>query len=375
MENTIEEPKEFQVAQARSHQADEAAALGIDASKIKRTSVSDENDAFEGVSEELENLNGVVNAFHFDENDPKFWKIKDYTSAAYLPWRVPGEFVSGQSGNPNIQAPREAKLLVQSILRSSFTMCITAVPALLTEKDKHPQPYTLKEIQEEFSDFGFAGDSSLMTEEERKALQLEHHLEILKYRNGWEKPFAQNSSVPATLENLAQLETLGDGPRIKMVQVIDGFHRKISLHLSAKLFYREQGYLPCAFVFQSPDERLASVVQFNRARGSHQLDVMADLVVELKRRRWSDEKIQKQLGMEMEEIYRLQRTTGIASLFTDSEFNEDWELSMVADLKKDAETEHIDNSNVGQMKEMGRGATLDKMQSKEMAASTAAMMG
>ncbi len=366
-----EEIDKISAQKALKHQQEEAEALNIDVSKVKRASVEEENDAFSSVPEDLENLNGVTSAFHFNEEDDSIWKQESFISAAYMPWRIPSEFLAGQPANPNLQAPREAKLLVLSILRSSFTMSVTAMPYLLNAKHNHPKPYTLDEIQKEFHDFGFSGDSSLCSPEKKAEIQKEHWIEILKLRNGWGSFFSPNTPFSS---NYLEYEKIGPNARIFEVHVLDGFHRKLSLHLSPKLFYREKGYIPCSMVFQSPDQRIATTIQMNRARGSHQIDVMSDLVVELKRRRWTDEKIMKQLGMEKEEIYRLQRTTGLASLFEDEDFNDDWELAYVRDLKKDSETESIDNTVVGEMQEVGRVAVIDKKVSKEQAISTAKMM-
>jgi hypothetical protein len=56
---------------------------------------------------------------------------------------------------------------------------------------------------------------------------------------------------------------------------------------------------------------------------------MSEIVVELKRRRWSDEKIGKELGMDADEVLRLTQVSGIADLFADRDFSEAWECDTI----------------------------------------------
>jgi ParB-like chromosome segregation protein Spo0J len=105
-------------------------------------------------------------------------------------------------------------------------------------------------------------------------------------------------------------------------EVVDGFHR----HLVGK----EMGltHLPVVVVNQSStdrNDRIASTIRHNRARGKHRIDSMSDIVVELARRCWSDEKIAKELGMDADEVLRLKQVSGLAELFADEEFSEAWE--------------------------------------------------
>lgn len=105
-------------------------------------------------------------------------------------------------------------------------------------------------------------------------------------------------------------------------EVIDGFHR----HLVGKKM--GLSHLPVVVVNQSStdrNDRIASTIRHNRARGKHQISSMSDIVVELSRRCWNDEKIAKELGMDADEVLRLKQITGIASLFESEEFSESWE--------------------------------------------------
>lgn len=105
-------------------------------------------------------------------------------------------------------------------------------------------------------------------------------------------------------------------------QVIDGFHR----HLVGK----ELGlsHLPVVVVNESStgrNDRIASTIRHNRARGKHQIGAMSDIVLELSRKNWSDKRIGKELGMDEDEVLRLKQITGLAEAFADEEFSEAWE--------------------------------------------------
>ena len=80
---------------------------------------------------------------------------------------------------------------------------------------------------------------------------------------------------------------------------------------------------------------MASTIRHNRARGEHRVDSMAEIVIELKRRFWSDEKIAKELGMEPDEVLRLTQVTGLAGLFKDRGFSDAWEATTFAEVEGD----------------------------------------
>lgn len=129
-------------------------------------------------------------------------------------------------------------------------------------------------------------------------------------------------------------------------EVVDGFHRHRVGKESAEVCAAIHGYLPIVAVNpsqQDKNDRMASTIRHNRARGKHKVESMSDIVVELKRRFWTDEKIAKELGMEADEVLRLQQITGLSGLFADSEFTEAWEAESFADIDgaADAEAELI----------------------------------
>lgn len=114
----------------------------------------------------------------------------------------------------------------------------------------------------------------------------------------------------------------GDG-----FEVVDGFHRHRVGKECKEVSKRIQGYLPLTIINDSQldrGDRISSTIRHNRARGKHKIEGMSDIVIELKRRNWSDEKIGKNLGMDADEVLRLAQITGLAEMFKDREFSEAW---------------------------------------------------
>jgi ParB-like chromosome segregation protein Spo0J len=112
-------------------------------------------------------------------------------------------------------------------------------------------------------------------------------------------------------------------------EVIDGFHRNRVGKESPVIRARVLGYLPVVTVNndrQDKGDRIAATIRHNRARGKHKVEAMSDIVIELKRRNWSDEKIAKNLGMDPDEILRLTQISGLAEMFADQEFSSSWDL-------------------------------------------------
>jgi len=111
-------------------------------------------------------------------------------------------------------------------------------------------------------------------------------------------------------------------------EVIDGFHRNRVGKECEDIQKRVLGYLPVVTINNDRTDkadRMASTVRHNRARGKHSVTAMSDIVVELKRRNWKNEKIAQHLGMDADEVLRLAQITGLAELFSDSEFSQAWE--------------------------------------------------
>ena len=105
-------------------------------------------------------------------------------------------------------------------------------------------------------------------------------------------------------------------------EVVDGFHRHL---IGQKMGL---SHLPCVVINKDrieKNDRIASTIRHNRARGKHTIEGMSDIVIELSRRNWSDKRIAKELGMDADEVLRLKQITGLAELFADEEFSLAWE--------------------------------------------------
>ncbi len=108
--------------------------------------------------------------------------------------------------------------------------------------------------------------------------------------------------------------------------IIDGFHRY-------QIFkdFLEAKELPIIVLHHDMRQRMAATVQFNRARGVHQVELMGDLVQALVEQGASDEDIAKHLGMDPEEVFRLKQVTGIAALFKNQTYSRSWGMQEVPD--------------------------------------------
>lgn len=151
-----------------------------------------------------------------------------------------------------------------------------------------------------------------------------------------------NSVAPPEME-LLHVSISEDGytqPIVTMIdeegrfQVIDGFHRHRVGKEYIDVVSRVNGYLPIVPINENRtarEDRIASTIRHNRARGKHKVQAMSDIVIELKRRFWSDEKIGRELGMDPDEVLRLTQISGLVDMFSDHEFSEAWEADILVD--------------------------------------------
>ena len=106
--------------------------------------------------------------------------------------------------------------------------------------------------------------------------------------------------------------------------IVDGFHRYRIILEHSDIYQREKGLLPVSVIEKPLEQRMASTIRHNRARGSHDVDLMGNIVKELHELGRSDAWISRHLGMERDEILRLKQITGLASLFKDLKFGQAW---------------------------------------------------
>lgn len=107
-------------------------------------------------------------------------------------------------------------------------------------------------------------------------------------------------------------------------EVVDGFHRNRVGKEHKDIYERIHGYLPIVVIDKPLDERMGSTIRHNRARGTHQIRGMSDIVVELTREGWSEEEICEKLGMELDEVIRLKQISGLKEAFANHEFSKSW---------------------------------------------------
>jgi ParB-like chromosome segregation protein Spo0J len=164
----------------------------------------------------------------------------------------------------------------------------------------------------------------------------------VKNEEVYQNNYNPNTVAPPEME-LLRLSISADGytqPIVSMAddsgknEVIDGFHRHRVGKECEEIKNRVFGYLPIVQIRESQKDktdRMASTIRHNRARGKHQVHAMSDIVIELKKRNWSEEKIGKNLGMEPDEVLRLCQISGLNELFSDKDFSMSWEVDNYED--------------------------------------------
>lgn len=108
-------------------------------------------------------------------------------------------------------------------------------------------------------------------------------------------------------------------------EIVDGYHRYTTLKTSQRIYEREQGYLPIVVIKKDLSNRMASTIRHNRARGSHSIELMSNIVSDLVEAGMSDAWILRHIGMDKDELLRLKQITGIAALFQNVDFSQAWQ--------------------------------------------------
>lgn len=111
---------------------------------------------------------------------------------------------------------------------------------------------------------------------------------------------------------------------IDKFEIVDGFHRYTVIKKHKDIFEREGGCLPVSVINKPISDRMASTIRHNRARGSHDVELMTNIVTELVENGCSDRWIMKNIGMDADELLRLKQLSGLASIFKDKEFSKAW---------------------------------------------------
>lgn len=128
--------------------------------------------------------------------------------------------------------------------------------------------------------------------------------------------------------------------------VVDGFHRFSTMKNSKRIREREKGMLPVVVLNKEAHDRMASTIRHNRARGSHNIELMSSIVAELVEMGKSDRWICQHIGMSADELLRLKQITGVAALFANREFSNAWDAEQSESTEVDEEFESVIDEQV-----------------------------
>lgn len=106
-----------------------------------------------------------------------------------------------------------------------------------------------------------------------------------------------------------------------LYELVDGFHRYTVMKTSERIYRREHGMLPVVVIEKDISNRMASTIRHNRARGTHNVELMSNIVSELTKSGMSDAWIMRNIGMDRDELLRLKQISGLAELFADKAFS------------------------------------------------------
>jgi ParB-like chromosome segregation protein Spo0J len=158
------------------------------------------------------------------------------------------------------------------------------------------------------------------------------------------------NSVAATEMRLLYISIKNDGytqpvvtiydESIDKYVIVDGFHRYFVCKNNKDILERNHGRLPIVVIDKDINDRMASTVRHNRARGKHSIKGMANMAFKMLDNGWSDADICNQLGMEAEELVRLKHITGFSKLFKDVQYKKAWEARRQIQIRKEYEKEH-----------------------------------
>jgi ParB-like chromosome segregation protein Spo0J len=132
--------------------------------------------------------------------------------------------------------------------------------------------------------------------------------------------------------------TIWDQGRGKYV-VVDGFHRLFVCKTYKDIAEHTGNRVPIVVIEKPINDRMASTVRHNRARGKHSVDGMANMVFQMLDNGWDDAEICNEMGLEAEELVRLKHITGFSKLFEDVEYRKSWESVSQLRIRRDYEAE------------------------------------
>lgn len=117
--------------------------------------------------------------------------------------------------------------------------------------------------------------------------------------------------------------------------IVDGFHRYLTCRSNEDIQEMTGGTVPVVVLDKDINDRMASTVRHNRARGKHAVTGMSNMVFSMLDNGWEDADICAELGMEADELVRLKHVTGFSKLFDDTEYRRSWETRRQIKLRRD----------------------------------------
>ena len=141
--------------------------------------------------------------------------------------------------------------------------------------------------------------------------------------------------------------TIYDKERDKYV-IVDGFHRYYVMKTSKLINERNGGKLPIVVLDKDINDRMASTVRHNRARGKHSVSGMGNIVCEMIKNGATDEEVCNELGLETDELVRLKYTSGVAKLFENEEFSKSAKLTYQIEREYDPTQDVMEGSKDGE---------------------------
>lgn len=117
--------------------------------------------------------------------------------------------------------------------------------------------------------------------------------------------------------------------------IVDGFHRYTIMRTNKDIYDLNDGLLPIVVIDKDINDRMASTVRHNRARGKHSVAGMGQIVFNMLQNGASDQEICAEVGLEAEELARLKYVTGFAKLFADTEYGQAWETDKQIKARRD----------------------------------------
>lgn len=132
-------------------------------------------------------------------------------------------------------------------------------------------------------------------------------------------------------------------PDDEMFEIVDGFHRYMTTQMYDDIKERSDGRVPITVIdTDEKNERRASTVRHNRARGEHSITGKGEVVFGMLDDGWEDEEICKELGMEKDELARIKHTTGFAKLFDETDYQQSWKATQQLEIEREEGDPDID---------------------------------